>query len=430
MSVNNHKMKVFRDPVHGYIHVDEVVIDKLIDSGEFQRLRRIKQLGTSSTTFHGAEHSRFNHSLGVYEIVRRMIDEAFLGDVVWKAEDRLLALCAGLLHDLGHGPFSHSFERVFDVDHEEFTQKIILGDTDIYEILASVHVDFPKQVADVIGKVSDNRLVVSLISSQVDADRMDYLLRDAYYTGVSYGKFDLERILRVITPSQSGIVVKMNGMHAVEDYIMCRYQMYRQVYFHPVSNSTEVLLTNIFKRVKFLFEDNYDFIWPPRHFISFFEGDICLQDYLRLDEAVCLYYFNIWQDEEDAILRDLCARFLRRKLYNHLEFGQSSAFVELFATVRDLMKKVGINPDYYLTINASSNVAYEQYIPGKNEKSQLVSVLLPDGSMEDLSQCSPIIGAINGLRNDYYYLYFPKDLIVGLPDSEEKMKLVGLLEIK
>lgn len=200
--------KVFKDPVHRYIHVRDRVIWDLIGTKEFQRLRRIKQLGTTYLTFHGAEHSRFNHSLGVYEIVRRIIDDVFEGREEWNNDQRLLSLCAALLHDLGHGPFSHSFEKVFDLDHEEFTRRIILGKTEVNKVLTKVEKDFPKKVAEIIAKTSKEKLVVSLISSQIDADRMDYLLRDAYFTGVSYGNFDMERILRVMRPREDQAVIK------------------------------------------------------------------------------------------------------------------------------------------------------------------------------------------------------------------------------
>jgi len=136
--------KVFKDPVHRYIHVNDKVIWDLIGTREFQRLRRIKQLGTTFFTFHGAEHSRFNHSLGVYEIVRRIIDDVFEGREQWNEKERLLALCAALLHDLGHGPFSHSFEKVFHLDHEQFTRQIILGDTQVHKVLKRIHPDFPR----------------------------------------------------------------------------------------------------------------------------------------------------------------------------------------------------------------------------------------------------------------------------------------------
>ena len=222
--------KVFRDPVHGYIHIQDQIILDLINTREFQRLRRIKQLGGSVYTFHGAEHSRFGHSLGVYEITRLIVDKferQYLsqtpGDGLWQASERLVALCAALLHDIGHGPFSHAFEGIFHTNHEEITQRIITSpETEIHQVLLQLGPEFPAKVASVINKTYPNQQVVQLISSQIDADRMDYLLRDAYYAGVSYGTFDLTRILRVIRPFKNGIVFDFSGMHAIEDYIVRR----------------------------------------------------------------------------------------------------------------------------------------------------------------------------------------------------------------
>ena len=282
--------KVFKDPIHRYIHVRDQVIWDLIKTKEFQRLRRIKQLGTLYLSFHTAEHSRFGHSLGVYEIVRRLIDDSFNGREAWNNEDRPLALCAALLHDLGHGPFSHSFEKIFNTDHEAFTQAIITGPTEVNEVLSRVSDDFPQQVADVINKTHDNKLVISMISSQIDADRMDYLQRDAYFTGVSYGEFDMERILRLMRPSKDEVLIKESGMHAVENFIMSRYQMYWQIYFHPVSRGGEVLLNNCLKRAKYLYNEGYTFKMYPTDFVPFFEESMTIEQYVDLDEAVVLYY--------------------------------------------------------------------------------------------------------------------------------------------
>lgn len=145
----------------------------------------------------------------------------------------------------------------------------MLGDTGVNQVLTKVDPNFPQDVADVINKTYRNKLVVSLISSQIDADRMDYLQRDAYFTGVSYGHFDMERILRVMRPMEDQAVIKESGMHAVEDYIMSRYQMYWQVYFHPVTRSAEVILTKILHRAKELFHSDYLFKLAPTHFVSF-----------------------------------------------------------------------------------------------------------------------------------------------------------------
>lgn len=215
--------KVFRDPVHNYVHVKYQVILDLINTSEFQRLRRIHQLGTTSLIFHGAEHTRFAHSLGVYEIARRIIESfeenfpsKIPGDGLWDDSEKLLTLCAALLHDIGHGAYSHTFEHIFGTDHEQITRDIITSDTtEINHVLEKVGPDFPEKVASVINKTYPNKQVVEMISSQLDADRMDYLLRDAYNTGVKYGTFDLSRILEVMRPYQDGICFEMSGMHAL-----------------------------------------------------------------------------------------------------------------------------------------------------------------------------------------------------------------------
>lgn len=402
--------KVFKDPVHRYIHVRDRAIWDLIGTKEFQRLRRIKQLGTTYLTFHGAEHSRFNHSLGVYEIIRRIMDDVFHGRPEWDEEQRLLSLCAALLHDLGHGPFSHSFEKVFDLDHEKFTQEIILGDTEVNAVLQRVGKDFPKQVAEVIAKTHPKKLVVSLISSQIDADRMDYLQRDAYFTGVSYGHFDMERILRVMRPREDQVVIKKSGMHAVEDYIMSRYQMYWQVYFHPVTRSAEVILTKILHRAKHLHEQFYRFKFDPIHFYSLFKDEITLEDYLKLDEAVILYYFQIWQEEDDYILRDLCRRFMNRNLFKYVEFDPAKEY-KMLADLSSLFKKAGIDPEYYLVVDSSSDLPYDFYRPGEEEERLPIHLLMKNNDIRELSRESEIVDAISGKRRTDHKLYYPADLL-------------------
>lgn len=402
--------KVFKDPVHRYVHVRDQVIWDLIGTKEFQRLRRIKQLGTTFLTFHGAEHSRFNHSLGVYEIIRRIVDDVFHDRPKWNKEDRLLSLCAGLLHDLGHGPFSHSFEKVFDLDHEHFTQEIILGNTEVNAVLTKVHPDFPKRVAEVIGKTSANKIVISLISSQIDADRMDYLQRDAYFTGVSYGQFDMERILRVMRPHEDQVMIKQTGMHAVEDYIMSRYQMYWQVYFHPVTRSAEVILTKILHRVKELYQKSYRFKQEPAHFTAFFENTLTLEDYLKLDESILFYYFQVWQDEADEILSDLCLRFVNRNLFKYVEFDPAKEYKKL-AELSALFEKAGINPDYYLVVDSSSDLPYDFYRPGEEEERLPIHLLMKSGEIRELSRESEIVDAISGKRRTDHKLYFPEDIL-------------------
>lgn len=413
--------KVFKDPVHRYVHVRDQVIWDLIGTKEFQRLRRIRQLGTTYLVFHGAEHSRFNHSLGVYEVVRRIIDDVFRGRPDWDDSERLLILCAALLHDLGHGPFSHAFENVFQTDHEYFTREILLGNTEVNAVLQQVAPDFPEKVAQVIEKTYKNQLVVSLISSQIDADRMDYLQRDAYYTGVSYGHFDMERILRVMRPRNGKLVIKASGMHAVEDYIMSRYQMYLQVYFHPVSRSAEVLLNNILKRVKHLYEAGYQFVTPPRHFTSFFENTIKIEDYIELDEYLLVSYFKMWTKENDPILKDLSMRFVNRKLFKHIDLNPEEE-PERYAKLIELFQKAGVNPEYYLYHDCTSDLPYDDYDPDKEEDNQLPIFLeMPDGEIRELSQESFIVDAISGHMKKDHRVYYPKEVLLN-PQMDESLK--------
>lgn len=417
------EVKVFKDPVHRYVRVIDQVIWDLIATPEFQRLRRIKQLGTTYLTFHGAEHSRFNHSLGVYEIVRRIINK-IENRPAWNKEERLVTLCAALLHDLGHGPFSHSFEKVFGLDHEEFTRRIILEDTNVNRILRKVDKDFPERVAKVIDKTYDDKLVISLISSQIDADRMDYLLRDAYYTGVSYGQFDMERILRVMRPTPDQIVIKSTGMHAVEDYIMSRYQMYWQVYFHPVTRSAEVILTKIFHRAKYLFQNNYQFQMEPTLLTSLFKGNVKLDDYLQLDESVINFYFQRWQSEKDEILSDLCTRFMNRILFKYVEYDPKEQAGK-YERLRQLFIEAKIDPDYYLVIDSSKDLPYDVYRSGGGRVP--IFLQMPSGDEKELSTHSIIVDAISGKTREDHKLYYPIEKINALEDKALQKEILNTL---
>lgn len=404
--------KVFRDPVHNYITVNHPVIYDLINSKEFQRLRRVKQVSTTVFTFHGAEHSRFSHCLGVYEIARRVTEifDAKFSEI-WDSNENLLTMVAALLHDVGHGAYSHTFEKLFDTDHEAITQEIITSpDTEVNAILRGVSPDFPENVASVINHTYHNKQVVQLISSQIDCDRMDYLLRDSYYSGARYGQFDLTRILRVIRPTADGIVFEYNGMHAVEDYIVSRFQMYMQVYFHPASRAMEVLLQNLLKRAKYLYHiDSHFFEKTSPNLIPFLANQASLADYLSLDDGVMNTYFQAWMAAEDDILADLASRFVNRKVFKSVTFEEESR--KDLSHLVELVKSVGFDPDYYTGIHVNFDLPYDIYRPEKKEPRTEISMIQKDGSVVELSTISPIVKTLTGTIYGDRRFYFPKEML-------------------
>ena len=418
--------KVFRDPIHGTIIVDNQIILDLIDTPEFQRLRRIKQLGTSSMTFHGAEHSRFGHCLGVYEITRRICNlfqrnypQQAPQDGLWNDQERPVALCAALLHDLGHGPYSHTFEHIFHTDHEQITRRIITSEsTNINRILRRVGNDFPQKVASVIDHTYQNPQVVQMISSQVDADRMDYLQRDSYYTGTNYGKFDLDRVLHMMRPVKGGIAFEINGMHAVEDYILSRLQMYLQVYFHPVSRSMEVIVDHLLMRAKWLYQhpSQYQPEFMPRLLMPFFNGHYDLNDYLTLDDGVLTTYFIHWMNSSDKILSDLAQRFINRRPFKSAVYDQQTRF--MLPKLRELITTAGFDVDYYTAVDSSYKLPYDTYNPQDSKPQTQIELIYPNGELTELSQVSTLVASVSGREAGDRRFFFPREMLTQQNDIE------------
>lgn len=381
--------KVMRDPIHGYIHVDLQVVWDCINAKEFQRLRRIHQLGGNFQVYHTAEHSRFSHSLGVYEIVRRMVTEIDQLRESLSDYDKAVVMLAGLLHDIGHGPFSHAFEEISRLKHEEYTVNMILGDSELHAILYQVEPKLPADIASIITYQHPKECMNQLVSGQLDADRMDYLLRDAYFTGTSYGKFDLERILRTIRVMDNRIVVKESGIHSVEDYIMARYHMYWQVYLHPVARSYESLLSILFRRLKDVYEVHPEQVSDVAMFLPFLkEEPASIQDLHALDEAAALYGFSCLCSSQDEVLQDLSYRILNRKLFEYKTIRQSEDIRE----IESLVSALGYDPSYYVHHDAVSQKPYSPY--ASNENGHNIWVLEKDGSVQELSIASEIVQAL------------------------------------
>ena len=396
--------KVLKDPVHSYIHIHYEVIWNCLDSKEFQRLRRIRQLGGDFQVYPTAEHSRFSHSLGVYEIVRRMVTEVKSLCVELTEYEKVCVMLAGLLHDVGHGPFSHAFEHVTNHSHEEYTAKIILGNTELNAILRAVSEKLPQDIVSIIQHTHENDILNQIVSGQLDADRMDYLLRDSYFTATSYGQFDLERILRTMrvrkTPEgRKVIVVKYTGIHSVEDYIMARYQMYWQVYYHPVARSYEAVFIQLFNRLKDIFKVDKDYFEDMKVLIPFLEkSEVSVDEYFKLDENSLLYCCALIQDKEDKIAADLARRLQNRKLFEYVDYNE-----ENLAQIKNMLKENNLDERYYLRIE---NIEASVYSPYKGRKILIEKL---NGDIVALEKASTIVESITkGQTKKEGTIFFPK----------------------
>ena len=396
--------KVLKDPVHSYIHIHYEVIWNCLDSKEFQRLRRIRQLGGDFQVYPTAEHSRFSHSLGVYEIVRRMVTEVKSLCVELTEYEKVCVMLAGLLHDVGHGPFSHAFEHITNHSHEEYTAKIILGNTELNAILRAVSEKLPLDIVSIIQHTHENDILNQIVSGQLDADRMDYLLRDSYFTATSYGQFDLERILRTVRVRKTNegrkvIVVKYTGIHSVEDYIMARYQMYWQVYYHPVARSYEAVFIQLFNRLKDIFKVDKDYFEDMKVLIPFLEkSEVSVDEYFKLDENSLLYCCALIQDKEDKIAADLAKRLQNRRLFEYVDYNE-----ENLAQIKNMLKENNFDERYYLKIE---NIEASVYSPYKGRKILIEKL---NGDIVALEKASTIVESITkGQTKKEGTIFFPK----------------------
>jgi len=317
--------KVIRDPLYNYIGIDRKrdgwLID-LLDCRELQRLRRIHQLGVSNFTYPGADHNRLVHSLGVLHLTLQALQHlknASDDEQVNQARAPLLA--TALVHDVGHGPFSHLFEPCLGIDHEEWSKKIILSeDCEVNKVLSKVAKPLPQTVAELIDSNNNDHptWMKYLISSQLDMDRLDYLRRDSLFTGAGYGHFDWHRILSTfeLHEQNSGrdIVWSDKAKFAIEEFIFARYYMYQNVYLHKTTRGFEKMIEAMWRRARKLYNDGEKVSLVPA-VRRFWSGDSDVRDYLQIEEFTVLQQIQNWTENNHASLSDLAKRFLARKRF-------------------------------------------------------------------------------------------------------------------
>ncbi len=382
--------RTYHDPLHGAITLEgadptEALLIQLIDTPAFQRLRRIRQLGPASLTFHGAEGSRFTHSLGVMYVARRIFDRLAMRHPALQPH-RTVTLCAALLHDLGHGPFSHTCEEIFQSNHELWTRRILQESPEIRLLLDQAELNLAEQITQVYLKQYPLPLVSQLVTSQLDCDRLDYLMRDSYFTGASYGKLDLDRIVLALDydPATQQLVVARKGLAAIEHYLVVRYFMYAQVYNHPKNIAASWILERIMHRARHLLGD-LEIDATLNAWLTKPNAELTLKEYLKADDGVLTYHFQRWQESEDKILSDLCRRYCDRDLFKTKNVSTlSDAERQLWCDkAAKLLLQQGFNPDDYRTIQTSTTRGYTLYQKGIN--------LLTEQGICELSEVSPLV---------------------------------------
>jgi HD superfamily phosphohydrolase len=363
--------RTYHDPLHGAIRLDrhhpaEALAIQLIDTPPFQRLRRIRQLGPAYLTFHGAESSRFTHSLGVLQLARRALAELCRHEPTLSQEAGVL-FAAALLHDVGHGPLSHSGEEMYGLHHEQWSARLIREHPSLREPLEAMAPGSAELVADLLehGRYR-NGAIKALVSSQLDCDRLDYLLRDSYSTGTSYGQLDLERILASLTLAPDGqLALHPKGLMAVEHYLVVRNLMYRSVYNHRLNVVCNWLLTRSIAVARQLGPEQ---VWadPVMQRWLWHPDVLSLDDFLGNDDHRTGYHLQRWREEGPADLQELCTRLLDRRLLRASNVSQLSngRRLELLALARRLSEEAGLKPDLCCGLQSQQNRGYHPYRGG------------------------------------------------------------------
>ncbi len=403
--------RVYHDPLHGAIALNwsdptEALLIQLIDTPAFQRLRRIRQLGPASLTFHGAEGSRFTHSIGVMAVARRAFDRiAREYPQLWR--HRTIVLCATLLHDIGHAAFSHTSEEIFGNDHELWTRRILRESESIRSLLDRHSPDLVTQIEQVYLKKYPVPLVWQLVSSQLDCDRLDYLMRDSYFTGASYGHIDLDRILMAMRydPVTQQLVIARKGMAAIEHYLIVRYFMYAQVYNHHKNVAATWVLEQAFRRAKLVVDLQAD--ETVRAWLNGNCNHLMLEQYLSADDGVFLYHLQRWQNHQDFILADLARRFVDRDLLKAMDISHLEKHEQkrLFEKVQSWVDQIGFDAEIYCGLRVAVSRGYTLYNRGIN--------IQTTQGLREIGELSPLVQTISQ-SIERVWLIYPRDIEPGL----------------
>lgn len=380
---------LLRDPVHGLVAFEGVtqrVVGTLLEAREVQRLRHVRQLGFTSLVFPGAEHTRFAHSVGTAHVMARLIArlhkvaDGLPPEARIDAEAEADAVAAAMLHDVGHGPFSHLWEELLPASprHEQWTRDILLDpSTQVHGALEGLSQGMALRVADML--VGKHRIgyLARAVSGTLDVDRCDYLLRDSHMTGVSYGVYDLDWLLQALTlarlddAGESGqgqwvvAVEGRKGLPPMEGFFLARQFMYQQVYHHKATRSAEALIRAILVRLTELVREGHAPERTPVGILRAVRNEMeSVQDYLALDDVEILACFRAWERGRDAVLRDLTSRLFARRLPKTLPLPDAPearpAREEALRRAQDIAARAGFRADLYVWLDCPSDVPYRE----------------------------------------------------------------------
>ncbi|MFY8128774.1 MAG: HD domain-containing protein [Chitinophagaceae bacterium] len=357
------KHKVINDPVYGFITINHPLIFNIIQHKFYQRLRRIHQMALAYLVYPGAVHTRLHHSLGAYHLMSCAIDSLRLKGVEITNDEEVAAKAAILLHDVGHGPFSHALEAELlpGIHHEKLS---------LY-IMEKLNKEFDGALQMAIEIFTHNypkKFLSQLVSSQLDVDRMDYLMRDSFFTGVSEGVFGWDRILKMMTVYNNELVMEEKGIHSIETFLIARRQMYWQVYLHKTVMASEKTLKNIIKRVKFLHASGTKNLHTTNvvdYFLFEFDdvlNDAVLEKFCEFDDVEISYAIKQWSKHSDHVLSTLCNMILNRKLLK-VKLSSETFSKDLINKKKELAKQqLGLSNDevgYFVFEGTVKNTMYK-----------------------------------------------------------------------
>jgi HD superfamily phosphohydrolase len=405
------KRKIINDPIYGFIRIPDGIIFRIIEHPYFQRLRRINQLGLTDFVYPGATHTRFHHAIGSMHLMDMALTSLKNKGIDISDDEFESALITILLHDIGHGPFSHAleFSLIKGIEHEKISALIMR----LFNKEMERKLDLSIKI---FNGTYPKKFLSQLVASQLDVDRLDYLNRDSFFTGVSEGKIGFERILKMLNVRDNEIVVEEKAIYSIENFLSSRRLMYWQVYLHKTTVAAENLLINLIKRAKWLASKGklnarnktlQLFLLNEYSLNDFHENQEVLKAFLSLDDNDLWGAIKIWMKHDDRVLAELCRMLVERDLFKIGIYNKPFPKNRVDSLRKDFAKEFQISKkdaSFFINDGKLSNSAYEL----RNSK---INVLMKNGDIIDIASASdlPNIKALSKIVNKYY-LCFPKSV--------------------